>query len=276
MESNEGNILNDNLNDNLNASDNKKELEYNGPGYDFYENYFKLPGEILKDIAEFPRQFEDNKWYSHKEIFDKSGAILNDIWLDPDNPNCIVYLDFQPYDHRSSPRELIEIHIVDVRYSGTDVLDNSNKDSSNEYNNKFSNKYKNWNIVIKKNMIYDCPYSRTELNERFLYSRLFLGYDYQSNINDYGEKYFIVLPEKENVLSLKKLCIRNIKLLIADQLDLINEINKSEIILKPLTLKCNSREAGYCKWNPKIIDFHEMFLNNQPEYIKNLLALYEF
>ena len=250
MESNEGNILNDNLN----ASDNKKELEYNGPGYDFYGNYFKLPGKIIKDIAEFPRQFEDDKWYSHKEIFDKSGAILNNIWLDPDNPNCIVYLDFQPYDHRSSPRELIEIYIDDVRYNNK-----SNKET-----------------VKKENMIYDCPYSRTELNERFLYSRLFLGYDYQSNINDYGEKYFIVLPVKENELSLKKLCLRIIKLLIADQLDLINEINKSEIILKPLTLKCNSREAGYCKWNPKIIDFHEMFLNNQPEYIKMLLDLYEF
>ena len=195
---------------------------------------------------------------------------------DPDNPNCVIYLDFQPYDHHSSPRELIEIYIDDVIYSGVDVLDNSDKDFSNEYNNKFSNKYKNWNIIIKKNMIYDCSYSRTELNERFLYSRLFLGYDYQSNINDYGEKYFIVLPVKENVLSLKKLCIRNIKLLIADQLDLIKEINKSEIILKPLTLRCNSREAGYCKWNQKIIDFHEMFLNNQPEYIKMLLDLYEF
>ena len=210
---------------------------------DFFNHPEEIPGFILEDIAEFPSQFKDEKWYSSEEIYDLSGAFFSNIWLDPDNPTCIIYLDFQPYDHHCVCRELIKIHIFALK---------------REY------------------IIYDSPYSREELDERFLYSRLFLGYDYQSDVNKCGVKYFNILPVKDNVLSLKKLCIRNIKLLIAEKLDLIKKINKSEIILKPLTLRCNSRQEGYCKWNPKIIDFHERFLHNQPEYIKNMLELYEF
>lgn len=260
----------------------KKEPDYSESGYDFFEHDFQLPGEICIDIFEFTSQFEKEKnykkWYDHEEIYDLSEGILNHIWLDPDNPNGVIYIEFQAYDHHREPRQRIEINVSEIKYSGIDVLDNSDKDSSNEYNNKFSNKYKieNWNIVKKENMIYDCPYTRTELDERFLYSRLYLGYDYEIIINKYGEKTFKLLPVKNKVLSLKNLSIRNIKLWIAEQLYLIKEINKAEIILKPLTLRGQHLMVGYRKWLPNIVEFHERLLQNQPQYIRDILQLYKF
>ena len=118
---------------------------------------------------------------------------------------------------------------------------------------------------------------RSELDDRFLYSRLYLGYDYISITNDYGENQFKILPVKNKVLSLKNLTIRNIRLWIADQLDLIKYIDKSEIILEPLTLLGEFNIRRYSrKWLPELLDFHERFLKNHPKYVKQLLKLYKF
>jgi hypothetical protein len=115
------------------------------------------------------------------------------------------------------------------------------------------------------------------LDDRFLYSRLYLGYDYKSITNDYGEKQLKIFPVKNKVLSLKKLSIRNIRLWIADQLDLIKYIDKYEIILEPLTLLGEFKIRRYSrKWLPELLDFNERFLQNQPKYVKQLLELYKF
>ena len=54
-------------------------------------------------------------------------------------------------------------------------------------------------------------------------------------------------------------------------------IDKSEIILEPLTLIGKFNMSGYSrKWLPELLHFNERFLQNQPQYIKDLLQLYKF
>ena len=254
----------------------KKKLEYNGIGYDFFEHDFKLPGEICIDLFEITRQFKEKEWYSHDEIYDLSGGILNNIWLDPDNPNEVIYIDYQSYDNYDVTRELIRIDISEIRYSNQLSMVKFSDNFYEEFNEEF-NSESNEELVRKENIISYSNYTRSELDDRFLYSRLYLGYDYKSIINDYGKKQFKISPVKSKVLSLKKLSIRNIRLWIADQLNLIKYIDKSEIILEPLTLlgKFNIRRYSR-KWLPKLLDFNERFLKNQSKYVKELLQLYKF
>jgi hypothetical protein len=285
----------------------KKEPDYSDFGYDFFGHDFKLPGEICMNIFEITREFKKKEWYTHEEIYDLSGGILNNIWLDPDNPNEVIYIDFQAYDNHDVTRELIRIDISEIRYGGQvsilKFLENSNTETNEEsdkfnegfnegFNEEFNEEFNegfnegfneefiegfNEEIVRKENIISYSNYNRSELRDRFLYSRLFLGYDYKSIINDYGEKHFKLLPVKNKVLSLKTLCIRNIRLWITDQLDLIKYIDKYEIILEPLTLIGEFNMGGYSrKWIPELLDFNERFLQNQPQYIKDMLQLYKF
>ena len=274
----------------------KKEIEYNEFGYDFFENNYKLPGEICIDIFEITRAFKEKEWYSHDEIYDLSGGILNNIWLDPDDPYGVIYVDYQAYDNYDVTRELIRIDISEIRYGNQVSIVEFSKSFNEEFNEKFNqelnkelneefseklnkefNEGSNKEIVRKENIISYSNYTRSELDDRFLYSRLYLGYDYKSIINDYGGKNFKILPVKNKVLSLKNLSIRNIRLWIADQLNLIKYIDKSEIILEPLTLRGKFNMSGYSrKWLPELLHFNERFLQNQPQYIKDLLQLYKF
>ena len=194
----------------------KKELEYNGIGYDFFGHDFELPGEICIDLFEITRQFKEGEWYSCDEIYDLSGGILNDIWLDPDNPYEIIYIDFQAYDNHDVTRELISINILEISYNNNLSMvefsesfnDEVNEESNEEFNEEFneeSNEESNEELVRKENIISYSNYTRPELSDRFIYSRLYLGYDYKSIINDYGDKQFKLLPVKNKVLSLKNL-----------------------------------------------------------------------
>ena len=248
----------------------------NKSGYDFFENQYKLPGEICSEIFEFSRQFKENEWYNHEQIYDLSEGILHDIWLDPDNPNSVIYIQFTEYDFYRNRREIIQVYINEVRYIGKELSILNFLGKSNEKNNNESNELNNKSyeeIIVKENMIFRSPFTRTELDERFIYSRLFLGYDYETIINNYGAKTFKLLPVRNKVLSLKNLSIRNIRLFIAEQLYLIEEINKSEIILKPLTLRCNGNCVGYRKWEPSLIQYTDEFIKDQPLFIKEMLDL---
>ena len=302
----------------------KNKLEYNEFGYDFFDHNYKLPGEICIDIFEITRTFKEKEWYSHDEIYDLSGGILNNIWLDPDDPYGVIYVDYQAYDNYDVTRELIRIDISEIRYGNQvsivefsksfneefneefnqelneEFNEEFNQKLNDEYNEEFNQEFNqelnqeftggfneelnkefntgsNKELVRKENIISYSNYTRSELDDRFLYSRLYLGYDYKSIINDYGGKHFKILPVKNKVLSLKNLSIRNIRLWIADQLNLIKYIDKSEIILEPLTLIGKFNMSGYSrKWLPELLHFNERFLQNQPQYIKDLLKLYKF
>lgn len=248
-------------------------MECNKSGYDFFGYEFQLPGEICIDIFEYTGQFKEKEWYTHDRIYELSGGILYNIWLDPDNPNGVIYIDFKAYDHNSVIREIIQVYINEIRYSGKisilKFLEESNEKSNIKINNK-----PNDEIIIKENIIFNSPFTRTELDERFIYSRLFLGYDYELNFNEYEENYFKLLPVKDKVLSLKKLSIRNIRLFIAKQLDLIKEINKSKIILKPVTLRHRTQYFHiFREWNPSIIQYIDKFIKDQPLFIKEMLEL---
>jgi predicted Zn-ribbon and HTH transcriptional regulator len=248
----------------------------NKSGYDFFENQYKLPGEICSEIFEFSRQFKENEWYNHEQIYDLSEGILHNIWLDPDNPNSVIYIQFTEYDFYRNRREIIQVYINEVRYIGKELSILNFLRKSNEKNNNGSNELNDKSyeeIIEKENMIFRSPFTCTELDERFIYSRLFLGYDYETIINNYGAKTFKLLPVRNKVLSLKNLSIRNIRLFIAEQLDLIKEINKSEIILKPLTLRCNGNCVRYRKWEPSLIQYLDEFIKDQPLFIKEMLDL---
>ena len=248
----------------------------NKSGYDFFEHDFELPGEICLDIFEFPEQFKEKKWYNQEQIYELSEGILHNIWLDPDNPNSVIYIKFTEYKYSYCKREIIQVYINEVKYIGKELSILNFLGKSNEKNNNESNELNNkpyGEIVVKENSIFNSPFTCTELDERFIYSRLFLGYNYETIINKFGEKTFRLLPVKNKVLSLKKLSIRNIRLFIAEQLDLIKEINKSEIIWKPLTVRCNGNYAGYRKWKPSLIQYTDEFIKDQPLFIKEMLDL---
>ena len=276
--------------------DNTKNIEY---GYDFTNNPGKLPGEICLEIFDSMSEFKKNKWYSKTEIYDLSCGVLENIWIDPDNPNNIVYVDYQSYDSPGVPRELQTIEIVEIieyyesdEESNKDSDDESEEESNDESNDESNKKYnvesnnesdeepdeesneelskENKEKVVEiGHMIYDSDFTFTELNDRFLYSKIFLGYDYKLYHSDLYYENIDILPYKDKIFSLKKLCIRRIRLYVAEKLDFVEEINNSKILLKPLTIINNSG----LQWNPLLIQYLENLIKEQPLFIREILHL---
>ena len=264
----------------MSNQDNTKNIEY---GYDFTNNPGKLPGEICLEIFEVKTKFEKNKWYSKSEIYNLSGGILEYIWIDPDNPNNIVYVDYQPYNSSDFYKKIITIEIIEIiecYESGEEsdeeldeeLNDVSNDESDNESNEK-SNKTldkKDKKVVSEiGHMIYDSDLTFNELNERFIFSKLFLGYDYKIYRPNLYYADTDIIPYKDEKISLKKLCIRRIRLHVAEELDFVEKINNSKILLKPLTTYSNY----YLQWNPLLTEYLKYLIKDQPVFIKELLQL---
>jgi len=275
----------------MSNQDNTKNIEY---GYDFTNNPGKLPGEICLEIFDSMSEFKKHKWYSKTEIYDLSCGVLENIWIDPDNPNNIVYVDYQSYDSPGVPRELQIIEIVEIIeyfYNDNDESNDELNEVSNdeyEYDNESDNKSDNEsdneskeksNETLDKkdkevvseigHMIYDSDLTFNELNERFIFSKLFLGYDYKIFRPNLYYANTDIIPYKDKIFSLKKLCIRRIRLHVAEELDFVEEINNSKILLKTLTTYSNY----YLQWNPLLTEYLKYLIKDQPVFIKELLQL---
>ena len=264
----------------MNNVDNTKNIEY---GYDFTNNPGKLPGEICLEIFEVKSKFEKNKWYSKSEIYNLSGGILEYIWIDPDNPNNIVYVDYQPYNSSDFYKKIITIEIIEIiecyeseEESDEELDEELNEVSYDESNNNSDDK--SYETLDKKDkevvseighMIYDSDLTFTELNERFIFSKLFLGYDYKIYRPNLYYADTDIIPYKDKIFSLKKLCIRRIRLHVAEELDFVEEINNSKILLKTLTTYSNY----YLQWNPLLTEYLKYLIKDQPVFIKELLQL---
>ena len=264
----------------MNEVDNTKNIEY---GYDFTNNPGKLPGEICLEIFDVKSVFEKNKWYSKSEIYNLSGGILEYIWIDPDNPNNIVYVDYQPYNSSDFYKKIITIEIIEIieyyeseeesdEESDEELNDVSNDESDNESKEKSNERIdkKDKEVVSEiGHMIYDSDLTLTELNERFIFSKLFLGYDYKIYRPNLYYADTDIIPYKDKKFSLKKLCIMRIRLHVAEELDFVEEINNSKILLKPLTTYNNY----FLQWNPLLTEYLKYLIKDQPSFIKEILQL---
>jgi hypothetical protein len=211
--------------------------------YHFYEHPNKLPGLICSFLFD-SYGFDPDKWYSSIAIHDKCQGVLYETWLNPDNPINEIYVYYQIRDHIEDTREIKKITICE--------------DGFINYQNYIGS---NRNIYVGRALYMTC----VQMNNTFLYSKLFLGYEYKYRYPDCKKNIYLLPVFKGVIPSLKNLSRNRIRLLAAKQLGFLDETNEYEGELKHFTVDYKG-----C-WHPALINFLKEFTRDNTQFIKDII-----